>query len=276
MTAPVLTVYVNGVGQLSGDQLDTFEQTCDNFAQLRNFTGVSGVQVCARGQTDPGDGYGGDFWWNPGSTAPDDNLNVIVPYGATLGGWNRLALAFGNLTITGTLTVAVLDVVGAITGATATIGALTLTTPLAVDEGGTGANNFAPYAVLLGDGTSPIQTTGPGTTGQVLTSNGASANPTFQALPNPASLFKTVYDVTTSRAIGMTYTNTQSVPMFVSVNGDSNATNVPFSLTVSGHVIDVFNQPSNDAGTTVCGIVPAGATYEADGNFTLVHWTETW
>ena len=93
MPAPVLTSYRNGIGQVSGDQLDTFEQTCDTFEQLRAFVGTTGIQVSARGRTAPADGYGGDFWWNPGSTAPDDNLNVIVPYGALVGAWQRLPTA---------------------------------------------------------------------------------------------------------------------------------------------------------------------------------------
>lgn len=104
MTAPALTTYANGVGQLSDDQLNTFAQSCDNFAQLRNFTGVKGVLVFSRGQTNPNDGNGGEFWWNPTNTAADDNLNVIVPNGVTLGGWNRISLGFLSILYSGALT----------------------------------------------------------------------------------------------------------------------------------------------------------------------------
>lgn len=52
----------------------------------------------------------------------------------------------------------------------------------AVPAGGTGAATLAAHGVLVGAGTGPIAVTGTGTTGQVLTSNGASADPTFQAL----------------------------------------------------------------------------------------------
>lgn len=90
MTAPALTDYQNGVGQVSADQIDTFEQTCNTFSDLRSFVGTSGIQVFARGQSAPNDGYGGPFWWNAGSTAADDNLNVIVPQGAAAGAWNRV------------------------------------------------------------------------------------------------------------------------------------------------------------------------------------------
>lgn len=43
---------------------------------------------------------------------------------------------------------------------------------LAVGRGGTGANTLAANAVLLGNGTSAVQTVAPGTNGNVLTSNG--------------------------------------------------------------------------------------------------------
>ena len=89
-----LTNYNTGA-QVSSDQLDTFEQTCDTFADLRAFVGTTGIQVFARGQSVPNDGLGGAFWWNDGSTAPDDNLNVIVPSGALAGAWNRIVVPAG-------------------------------------------------------------------------------------------------------------------------------------------------------------------------------------
>src|SRR3990167_1122737 len=52
-----------------------------------------------------------------------------------------------------------------------------------VPHGGTGKCSLTAYAVLCGGttSTSVVQTTGPGTAGYVLTSNGASALPTFQS-----------------------------------------------------------------------------------------------
>lgn len=55
-----------------------------------------------------------------------------------------------------------------------------VTGTLPVGSGGTGAVTLPAHTVLLGEGTAPIATTGPGTVGQVLTSNGPSADPTFQ------------------------------------------------------------------------------------------------
>lgn len=51
----------------------------------------------------------------------------------------------------------------------------------AVPNGGTGVNTLAAHGLLIGAGTGNIVVSGAGTTGQVLTSNGAAADPTFQA-----------------------------------------------------------------------------------------------
>jgi len=72
--------------------------------------------------------------------------------------------------------------------AAATAGTTVATLPAAtgtiaystVPYGGTGAATFTAHGVLVGAGTSAIAATGTGTAGQVLTSNGASSDPTFQ------------------------------------------------------------------------------------------------
>ncbi len=51
---------------------------------------------------------------------------------------------------------------------------------LAVVNGGLGVASLAAHTVVIGAGTNPVATAGPGATGDVLTSNGASADPTFQ------------------------------------------------------------------------------------------------
>ncbi len=52
---------------------------------------------------------------------------------------------------------------------------------LDVPNGGTGVSSLTDHAVLLGNGTSPIETvSGLGTSGQVLTSNGTGADPTWE------------------------------------------------------------------------------------------------
>ncbi|KKL21587.1 hypothetical protein LCGC14_2443980, partial [marine sediment metagenome] len=56
-----------------------------------------------------------------------------------------------------------------------------VTGTLAVSSGGTGAITFTNAGVLIGNSTSAVQVTTAGTSGQVLTSNGAGVDPTFQA-----------------------------------------------------------------------------------------------
>lgn len=62
-------------------------------------------------------------------------------------------------------------------------GVITLANDLDVTEGGTGVGTFTDGGVLIGNSTGDIQVTGVGTAGQILTSNGAGADPTFQAAP---------------------------------------------------------------------------------------------
>lgn len=91
MSAPALTVQINGGPPVSGDQLNTYGQTCDTVAQLRGFIGIQGVQVFLRGQSAPNDGYQGNFYWNASGTAADDNgVTTIVPTGSGSGLWSRI------------------------------------------------------------------------------------------------------------------------------------------------------------------------------------------
>lgn len=53
-------------------------------------------------------------------------------------------------------------------------------TDVPVADGGTGASTLTDGGVLVGNGTGAVQATAVGTSGQVLTSNGAGVDPTFQ------------------------------------------------------------------------------------------------
>ncbi len=54
---------------------------------------------------------------------------------------------------------------------------------LLVSRGGTGQSSLAAHDVLVGNGTSGIVAVSPSTAGKVLTSNGVSADPSFQTIP---------------------------------------------------------------------------------------------
>jgi len=70
-----------------------------------------------------------------------------------------------------------------LTPSTASTGAVTLAGTLAVGSGGTGAATLAANNVLLGNGTSALQVVAPGTSGNLLTSNGT----TWSSTAPPAS-----------------------------------------------------------------------------------------
>lgn len=90
MSVPQLTVYQNGPLSVVGDQLNTFLQTAQTAAQLRMLSGVSGMAIMLQGIATASDGLGGIFAWNADATAPDDNLNTLVPFGSVPGAWLRV------------------------------------------------------------------------------------------------------------------------------------------------------------------------------------------
>jgi hypothetical protein len=81
---------------------------------------------------------------------------------------------------------AAIDTLANLTAASslATVGTITSGTwqgtGVGVAYGGTGASSFTDAGVLIGNGTGAVQVTTAGTSGQVLTSNGAGVDPTFQ------------------------------------------------------------------------------------------------
>ena len=129
-----LTVYTDGSdAPVTGDGLNTFQQTCDNVAQLRAFIGVAGVQVYVRGTTSVADGGQGEFYWNATGTAPDDNgVTTVVPNGSGTGEWTRLPFtSVGSFAVSGNMTVTGTETVG---GTLAVAGAATVPTPAAGDN----------------------------------------------------------------------------------------------------------------------------------------------
>ena len=167
MGAPQLTVSQQGVTVLSGDQLNTYEQTCDSFAELRGFQGTQGVEVYARGQTTVGDGYQGIFYWLTGGAMDDDNVSNIVPAGGG-GQWTRLPVSLVGVSGTSGYVLTAQGV-----GATPVFAPST-TTP-------TGSS----FSVQYNNG-GAFGGAGPGTSGYVLTSTGASSAPSFQLIPPSA------------------------------------------------------------------------------------------
>ena len=81
MTAPKLTSYNTGTPAtaITGDQLNTFIQSCDNMAQLRAFPAAPGQMVYVRGFSTINDGGQGFFYYALGSATDDGGVSTVVP-----------------------------------------------------------------------------------------------------------------------------------------------------------------------------------------------------
>jgi hypothetical protein len=160
-----------------------------------------------------------------------------------------------------------------ITNANATItsGSITGITDLAVADGGTGRSSLTADNVILGDGTNAVKFVAPGSTGNVLTSNGT----TWSSAAIPAQgigVGQTWEDVTGSRSLGTTYTNSTSKPIMVVVRTGNNS----LSAIIGGVDLGVVaaNQSGGGGGQTVTMIVPAGSTYNFTSSGSLQKWAE--
>lgn len=137
---------------------------------------------------------------------------------------------------------------GAFTALTAT--SLTgLTTPLSIAQGGTGLSSA-------------------GTSGYILTSNGTSwsfaLNPTI-------GVNQTWQDVTASRAVATTYTNSTGKP--IQVNIQTSASSATGQLIVGGIVACTYTSGPSSWGIYTA-IVPNGATYILSNSSALSTWSE--
>lgn len=162
-----------------------------------------------------------------------------------------LANAQANVDITG----------GDIDGVDITGGTISgLATDLAVADGGTGASTLAANAVLLGNGTSALQTVAPSTSGNVLTSNGTtwtSATPVGGIGDG-----QTWQQVT--RTLGTTYTNSTGKPIMLIGNAVRNAvSSVGLTCTINGVAVPLCFNTNSDGGNEAVGsiIIPIDADY---------------
>lgn len=164
-------------------------------------TGTTGPMLDTRTTTPTSNTADGSYWryarggsnkWAAGLNSAGSNVDSFDFYSYSSGTAPMRLTPTGaivnDLAVNGTLTYAGLGTV------THTAGALTLDLPvvgngaadikvvsqLGVSVGGTGATSLTSHGVLIGQGTSAVAATSAGTAGHVLTSNGASADPTFQ------------------------------------------------------------------------------------------------
>lgn len=119
-------------------------------------------------------------------------------------------------------------------------------TPVAVTYGGTGATSLTAHGVVIGNTTSAVNVTTAGTAGQVLTSNGASSDPTFQ---NPTSTGTTkIAFVTTPVTLAAGGGNPETTLISVSVAGGTLGT----ANAIRGQVYmsDMVGKSSDEATLT--------------------------
>ena len=99
MSAPALTVYLQGLTTISADQANTFMQNGNTASDLRSFVGTAGMYVFIAGTDAVDDGNAGFFGWVSIAPGPDDDLNIIIP-GGSGGAWVRITLLVGTPTPT--------------------------------------------------------------------------------------------------------------------------------------------------------------------------------
>jgi hypothetical protein len=155
-------------------------------------------------------------------------------------------------------------------------GTITGITDLTVADGGTGSSTLAANAVLLGNGTSALQTVAPSTAGNVLTSNGTTWTSATPTVVRGLGLGGEVWnDVAGSRGFGSTYTNSRSYPIAVSATATCAVTSY-IQAYVNGVLIAwyqwQFNGCGSFGGTFI--IVPPGATYRLDSGQSVYQWKE--
>jgi hypothetical protein len=149
-------------------------------------------------------------------------------------------------------------------------------TDLAVADGGTGASSFTANAVLLGNGTSALQTVAPGSNGNILTSNGTTWQSTTPASIKGLGLGGEVWnDMTGSRSFNTQYTNNRAYPIAVTARTTC-STGSAIAFIVNGVNILEFSWQFNGCGSFGGGfvIVPPGQTYQLNSGQGLNFWRE--
>jgi hypothetical protein len=161
-------------------------------------------------------------------------------------------------------------------------GTITGITDLTVADGGTGASTFTANSVVLGNGTSALNANmvAPGTSGNVLTSNGTTWTST--AVPGGLGVGQTWTNVSGSRAFGTSYTNSTGKPIVVAIVASQTPGGAYLGATVDGVGPIPMGTGYSAGGTyTTSGtvVIPVGATYSVTpqvtaGTTTLSAWYE--
>ena len=177
-----------------------------------------------------------------------------------------------NIT-TGNITATIVSPLANITNATIDVfrsanagitgGTITGITDLAVADGGTGSSSLTANNVLLGNGASPLQTVAPGSAGNVLASNGSTW---VSAINDGITAGQTWQNLTGSRAVDVTYTNSTGRAIFVVAQVGNQTSGIQVYINgelVVRHWYDVNGGAGQIGYSTGEFMVPPGATYFA-------------
>lgn len=159
-----------------------------------------------------------------------------------------------------------------------------LTAVLPVNQGGLGLLTIPANSLLLGNGTSAIQTIAPSTNDNVLTSNGT----TWQSVTSSyIGVGQTWQDVTASRLFATAYQNTTGKPIMVAFSYSPTASSslpilIEIDNTGGGTWVSIARMVAqNDFdinGSAYSFIVPNGAYYRitkgSTEGFATLFWTE--
>ena len=171
---------------------------------------------------------------------------------------------------------------GTIAGTTITGGSISsLGTPLPVASGGVGAATLTANSVLLGNGTSALQTVAPSTSGNLLVSNGStwsSASLASSGVKLGLGITGEVWhNLTGTNVANSTYTNSRAYPIMVTIMMHTGSSgNNPSYMYVDGAVVNQSSSGGWTGGTdfTLTTIVPPGKTYSTNSSSAGSLWVE--
>lgn len=230
--------------------LSQFANKLNSSGQLDATVGLVNAVPAANGGTGQSSYTVGDILYASGSTTLA-KLSGVATGNVLISGGVGVAPSYGKVGLT-----------------THVSGTLPLT------NGGLGTTSFTSNALLVGNGTSTFQTISPGSSGQVLTSNGTTWS---SAALSAIGVGQTWTDVKTSpgRTSGTPYTNSTGKPIMVIIGVTAVSASPNITVVVGGVTIINYTFPYGN-GNPVTFIVPDGVTYSGTwpSGTTLAYWNE--
>ena len=266
VTFPI-TVTEGGTG---GTAATTFAVVTGGTAATAPFQQVASLGTAGQVLTSQGAGSLPSWTNSPGLVNPMSALGDMIS-GGTAGTPVRLAGGTAAtkqyLTQTGAGTISAAPQWGTIAAADVptlnqpTTGtAANVTGTVATINGGTGLASLTTYAIVAGGtaSTSPVQQIAAGTSGQVLTGNGAGTLPSFQAnvgFINPMAVHgDTIYE-NAALAPAALPGNTTSTKNFLTSTGSGGTANTPAWGTIASADVPTLNQNTTGTAANVTGTV---------------------